>query len=241
LIASANGYKAIFFDLDGTLRHTVPLGSDIFTEKAIELGLPVSEDTQRETGRWEHYYWAQSSELQRDIAKFDGNDNDHAFWNNYAQRRLEKLGATAEQVDTFHPLINQHMMNEYDPKNWVPPELYEVLPALRTAGYTLAVLSNRRTPFMETMVELDLDQYFDQIMAAGDIGSWKPDPKVFDQLLTHFNLAPEETVYVGDNYYADVVGARNAGLMPVLYDPRCIFPDADCTRITSFNELADNL
>lgn len=241
MISTANGYKAIFFDLDGTLRHTVPLGSDIFTEKAIELGLPISEEKHRETGRWEHYYWAQSSELKRDIAKFEGNDNDHAFWKNYAQLRLEKLGATSEQVDTFHPLINKHMMNEYDPKNWVPPELYKVLPALRTAGYTLAVLSNRRTPFMETMVELDLDQYFDQIMAAGDIGSWKPDPRVFDQLLAHFNLAPEETVYVGDNYYADVVGARNAGLMPVLYDPRGIFPDADCTRITSFNELADIL
>lgn len=241
MVVPTKGCKAIFFDLDGTLRHTVPLGSDIFTEKAIELGLPISDEKQRETGRWEHYYWAQSSELMRDTAKFKDDQNDHAFWNNYAQLRLEKLGATPEQIETFYPLINKHMMNEYDPKNWVPPELFEVLPALRIAGYTLAVLSNRRSPFMETMVELSLDQYFDQIMAAGDIGSWKPDPKVFDQLLAEFNLAPEETIYIGDNYYADVVGARNAGLIPILYDPRGIFPDADCTRITSFTELADIL
>ncbi len=238
MISSGNGYKAIFFDLDGTLRHTVPLGSDVFTEKAIGLGLLISEETKQETGRWEHFYWAQSSDLKRDVAKFDGDDNDHAFWNNYAQRRLAKLGATPEQVDTFYPLINKHMMNDYDPKNWVPPELYEVLPALRTEGYILAVLSNRRTPFMETMEELSLDKHFDLIVAAGDIGSWKPDPKVFEHLLTHFELAPEETVYIGDNYYADVVGARNAGLAPILYDPRGIFPDADCPRITSFNDLA---
>jgi FMN phosphatase YigB (HAD superfamily) len=44
-------------------------------------------------------------------------------------------------------------------------------------------------------------------------------------------------MYVGDNYFADVVGSRRAGLMPVLYDPGGIFPEADCTIIKSFEEL----
>ena len=48
---------------------------------------------------------------------------------------------------------------------------------------------------------------------------------------------PDETVYVGDNYYADVVGARRAGLQPVLYDPHLIFPDADCITICSLDKL----
>ena len=42
---------------------------------------------------------------------------------------------------------------------------------------------------------------------------------------------------MGDNYYADVIGARRAGLMPVLYDPQGIFPDPDCASIASFDEL----
>jgi FMN phosphatase YigB (HAD superfamily) len=42
---------------------------------------------------------------------------------------------------------------------------------------------------------------------------------------------------VGDNYYADVVGARAAGLRPILYDPRGIFPEPDCETIKSFDEL----
>jgi predicted HAD superfamily phosphohydrolase YqeG len=42
---------------------------------------------------------------------------------------------------------------------------------------------------------------------------------------------------VGDNYFADVVGSRRAGLWPVLYDPDIIFPDADCTTMRSFDEL----
>ena len=56
--------------------------------------------------------------------------------------------------------------------------------------------------------------------------------------LRRVNLSPQDAVYVGDNYYADVVGARRAGLTPILYDPRGIFPDPDCTTIKSFDELS---
>jgi len=50
-------------------------------------------------------------------------------------------------------------------------------------------------------------------------------------------VTPVEAAYVGDNYYADVVGARRAGLTPVLYDPRGIFPDPGCASIVSFDQL----
>jgi FMN phosphatase YigB (HAD superfamily) len=42
---------------------------------------------------------------------------------------------------------------------------------------------------------------------------------------------------VGDNWFADVVGAKAAGLTPVLYDPRGIFDDPECAVIRSFDEL----
>ena len=119
----------------------------------------------------------------------------------------------------------------------MPPELHQILPALRAAGYKLAVLSNRRSPFRDILVTLEIIDYFDAVMFAGEIGVWKPEPEIFTPLLERFDLTPQETLYVGDNYFADVIGARNAGLEPVLYDPRGIFPDADCTRITSFMAL----
>jgi hypothetical protein len=42
---------------------------------------------------------------------------------------------------------------------------------------------------------------------------------------------------VGDNYFADVIGSRRAGLTPILYDAQGIFPDADCATIKTFDEL----
>jgi len=239
MFASATDYKAIFFDLDGTLRHTVPLGADVYREKASEFGFSISDEQHRETGRWEHYYWAHSTDLRKDSKKFEGDDE--AFWRNYATLRLEKMGASPQEIERLRPQLRRYFREEYAPKDWVPPELHQILPALRAAGYTLAVLSNRRSPFRDEMDKLLLTDYFDAVMAAGEIGSWKPNPKFFTPLLERFELAPKETLYIGDNYFADVVGARNAGLSPVLYDPRGIFPDADCTRITSFTALEEIL
>ncbi len=239
MFASENGIKAIFFDLDGTLRHTVPSVADTHREKMAEWGVQISAEENQEVGRWEHYYWARSAELMNDSEKFDGDDE--AFWRNYMTKRLKKMNVESAEIERLLPLLNSFFEKEYAPKNWVPPEVYELLPQLRKAGYTLAVLSNRRSSFMDIMDELSLTKHFDAIMFAGEVGSWKPDPAVFTPLLERFELAPEETLYIGDNYYADVVGSRKAGLVPVLYDPRGIFPDADCARITSFNALSEIL
>lgn len=233
-----NSYKAVFFDLDGTLRHSVPLASDVFNEKTEELGLALNAEIKRTSGRWEHSYWASSDLLREDIETFK--DDEDGFWGNYVERRLKSLGANPAQIQALAPSLS-NFMHEYRPEDFVPPELHEVLPSLRTAGFKLGVLSNRTQPFAEQMVELKLADYFEFIKAAGELGAWKPNPQIFVPLLEHFSLAPEEAVYIGDNYYADVVGARAAGLEPILYDPRELFPDADCIRITSFTELSEIL
>jgi putative hydrolase of the HAD superfamily len=74
-------------------------------------------------------------------------------------------------------------------------------------------------------------------MAGGEVDSYKPEPGIFEHALQRGNVTAQETIYIGDNYFADVVGARRAGLRPVLYDPQGVFPGADCTTIKSFDEL----
>jgi len=86
-------------------------------------------------------------------------------------------------------------------------------------------------------LELGLDGFFELILVAGEVSSWKPEPGLFINALDRMEIRPDEAVYVGDNYYADVVGARRAGIRPVLYDPNRVFPEADCTVIESIKEL----
>ena len=130
-----------------------------------------------------------------------------------------------------------HMGEVYRPESVVPEDVRRALPQLKESGYLLGVISNRDKPFQDVLDDHGIGQFFDFSMAAGEVNIWKPDPGIFTPGLARVALPAREVMYVGDNYYADVVGARAAGLQPVLYDPLGIFPDPDCVTIKSFDEL----
>jgi len=69
------------------------------------------------------------------------------------------------------------------------------------------------------------------------VNAFKPDLAIFEEALRRAGTSAAQTIYVGDNYYADAVGARRAGLRPVLYDPSGLFPDPGCEVIVSFDQL----
>ena len=77
---SNNGIRAIFYDLDGTLRHNRPDGAEVFIEQAAALGLELNQEDRLRGIRWEHYYWANSPELQADLKKYNGDGPE--FWMN---------------------------------------------------------------------------------------------------------------------------------------------------------------
>src|ERR1041385_775242 len=218
--------KAVFFDLDGTLRHSVPSGGEVFTDYVITLGLQVNEEARLRALRWEHLYWANSVDLRDDLLAHSGETE--KFWIEYSRRRLVALGASPEQSLEFAPDVSKHMGEFYRPKSMVPEDVRWVLPQLKQANLTLAVISNRDKPFQDVLREHGIDEFFDFALAGGEVNTFKPEPEIFGHALRRVNLTAEEAMYVGDNYYADVVGARAAGLRPVLYDPLGIFPEADC-------------
>jgi len=227
--------KAIFFDLDGTLRHSVPSGGEVFTDYVITLGLQVNEESRLRALRWEHLYWANSVDLRDDLLAHSGETE--KFWIEYSRRRLIALGASAEEAGKYAVKASVHMGEFYRPESIIPEDVRRTLPQLKEAGYILAVISNRDKPFQDVLDDHGIGEFFDFSLAAGEVNAFKPDPEVFQHALGRVSLSPKEAIYVGDNYYADVVGSRRAGLQPVLYDPIGIFPDPDCATIKSFDEL----
>jgi HAD superfamily hydrolase (TIGR01662 family) len=227
--------KAVFFDLDGTLRHSVPSGGEVFTDYVVTLGLAVNDEARLRALRWEHLYWASSVDLRDDLLAHAGETEN--FWIEYSRRRLIALGASPQWAREFAAKASVHMGEFYRPESIVPEDVRRALPQLKQAGYILGVISNRDKPFLDVLKEHGIDEFFDFSLAAGEVNVFKPEPGVFEHALQRLNLSPQEAIYVGDNYYADVVGARRAGLQPVLYDPLGIFPDPDCATIKSFDEL----
>jgi HAD superfamily hydrolase (TIGR01662 family) len=227
--------KAVFFDLDGTLRHSVPSGGEVFTDYVVTLGLAVNDEARLRALRWEHLYWASSVDLRDDLLAHAGETEN--FWIEYSRRRLIALGASPQWAREFAAKASVHMGEFYRPESIVPEDVRRALPQLKQAGYILGVISNRDKPFLDVLKHHGIDEFFDFSLAAGEVNVFKPEPGVFEHALQRLNLSPQEAIYVGDNYYADVVGARRAGLQPVLYDPLGIFPDPDCATIKSFDEL----
>lgn len=231
----SNGVKAIFFDLDGTLRHSVPSGGDVFSDYAVSLGLHVNSEDRIRAVRWEHLYWASSADLRDDLLAHSGETE--KFWIEYSRRRLIALGAQPAMAVELAPKVSLHMGEVYKPQSIVPDDVRQALTELKQAGYFMAVLSNRDKPFQDVLVSHGISEFFSFSLAGGEVDSYKPNPGLFEHALRRAGLDPNEAIYVGDNYFADVVGSRRAGLRPVLFDPDTIFPEADCTTIRSFNEL----
>lgn len=236
---SPNGIRAICFDLDGTLRHSRPTFAEAFFDIAARLGVPDSRESRREAARWLQYYWAKSDKLVSDRETFAGQDD--AFWSNHARLFLEALGCSSEQAVGLAPAASQRMIDEFKPQDWVPPDVPLTLQALKSAGYNLAVVSNRTKPYLEQLETLNLASYFEFTLNAGEVGCWKPDPRIFLRAIERFDIRPSQCLYVGDNYYADVVGASSAGLKPVLIDPEGLFPEAGCPIITKISDLPELL
>ncbi len=225
----------IIFDLDGTLRESVPGGDQFMLEHAASLGIECSPECLIATRQWAHRYWASSEYLLMDEETYG--KGERAFWENYARRTLEHIGAPKEQVRELAPLLHQHMYENYHPEDHIPEDVVPTLQALRGAGITLGLLTNRTDPVGDYLTETGLVEHLDFFLAAGQVGVWKPDPEIFYYSMGLARSIPQQTIYIGDNYYADIVGAKNVGISPILIDRERIFPDADCPVIYEIGEL----
>jgi FMN phosphatase YigB (HAD superfamily) len=233
---SPNGIQAILFDLDGTLRHSQPDGGETFVAHARSLGLPISDDDYLRAHRWEHHYWANSLTLRADFKKYNTEGPD--FWQNYNRRQLVALGVSPRQAEELAPALSQHMREHFKPVGALAADTLGMLTQLKEAGFRLGVVSNRENPYEQEMNQLGIHSLFEFFLAAGEVQSYKPHPGIFEAALKRMEMTADATMYVGDNYFADVVGARRAGLRPVLYDPSGTYPDADCAVIASLDGLS---
>ena len=134
-----------------------------------------------------------------------------------------------ELLQSGHPLFAVTNATLYD-------DVVPTLQHLRDSGFKLAIVSNWDTPLDPLLERLGIVDYFDVIVASHDVRvkSEKPDPHIFNYALTAVGVAVEEAVHVGDTYEADIIGARNVGIRPILLD-------RDGTQVGRWNETVQSL
>ena len=70
------------------------------------------------------------------------------------------------------------------------------------------------------MKKFALDRYVSHVILSEQVGAMKPAREIFDAAWrAAADGKPVRKLYVGDSYTTDVLGAKNAGWLPVLYNP----------------------
>ncbi len=130
-----------------------------------------------------------------------------------------------------------------------PAHVYDLLGAL-APRYRLGLVSNYpdANAIRASLGRLGLDRFFQSVVISADVGRVKPHPLPFQTCLDALGVAAGQAVYVGDNWLADVQGARRLGMQvvrtvqyeaPERFDPQPgdFEPDAVIEHLTQLGPL----
>ena len=90
---------------------------------------------------------------------------------------------------------------------------------LRSMGLRMAIISNHHNgkSLRGMLRSFGISQYFEVVIVSEEVGVRKPNPKIFRVCLSRLRLRRDQVIFVGDSLLYDVVGARAAGIVSVLY------------------------
>jgi putative hydrolase of the HAD superfamily len=231
-VSSEKPIRTVLFDFDGTLVFHEPDSFDVISAFCAEIGQPLSSEAEHRGRRTRHEYFVDPL-IRRQLGGFSRDD----FWKHFNRHLLMAMGIEDGLDDLAAELTRRFSDLEFVYR--CPEAGCDTLAELRARGYDLGLITNRDNGerFYELLDQMDLRSYFDMTLASGEVGICKPEPGIFYAALDRIGATPDRSLYVGDNYWADVVGAQRASVRPVLLDPHGVFPECDCQTLERIDEL----
>ncbi len=161
---------------------------------------------------------------------------DHSFWWMFYSQLLAEIGLQDDRVrDQLVSGIRQSA-------NWdvIRPGTAEHLHEIGRR-YRIAVISNADGRIADVLRRCGIANCFLTITDSGHVGYEKPHPEIFRQALKSMNAQPEESLYVGDVYSVDYLGATGAGMQAILMDVPGAYAERGVERVESLEELRGTL
>lgn len=172
-----------------------------------------------------------------------------SYWKLYREDKIDKASLRyARLADTFKALdfpfsddlihqLSEDYIKYLSTFNHLFDHAVDILDYLNP-NYNLHIITNG---FQEVqygkLQKAKIDHYFDTITNSEMVGVKKPNPKIFNHALEVSNAKPEQSIMVGDNYEADILGALNIGLDAICFNYHAAKIDANIKQIKSLLEL----
>ena len=209
----------IFFDVGNTL---------LFPNRARILApLPAQKHPTLE--RWQALERRTKQEFD---AGMTSGRVDRGFWWTFHTHLLKELRALDDGVR------DALVENTQKSANWdqILPGTRDALERIRS-NYSTAVISNADGRIDAVLRRCGIADCFASITDSGVVGSEKPHPAIFEAALREMKAEPSESLYVGDVYSVDYVGATQAGMQAVLFDVSGAYREREFPRVESLMAL----
>jgi len=143
------------------------------------------------------------------------------------RRALARVGIDAAHAPDSAERLSLAHMEHLASTTLLPPAHRALLQELGSR-YAIGLVSNfDHGPTARRILDRhDLASAFGSVVISEELGRRKPHPAIFAAARAALNVAPEESLFIGDSFADDVVGARRAGLIAVWLNPAGAPPPA---------------
>ncbi|AZJ33827.1 MULTISPECIES: YjjG family noncanonical pyrimidine nucleotidase [Tenacibaculum] len=169
------------------------------------------------------------------------------FWKLYREDKIEKSALRyyrlKETFDNLNYEVSDDLINqiskdyiEYLPNfNHLFDNTKEVLEYLEKK-YDLHIITNGFEEVQKLKLKKSgISNFFKQVITSECVGAKKPNSKVFKFALEKAGAKAKESVMIGDNYEADIIGALNSEMKVIHFSEE--IKSKDVQQITSLIEL----
>ncbi|MGI5836694.1 MAG: HAD-IA family hydrolase [Chloroflexota bacterium] len=228
-------YDVVFLDAQGTLITAHPSTAAVYGEVCARLGYQIGH---KEIASAIRALWAETRLLTDTQAAFDTSDEaTKAWWKTFNSKLFHRLG----MKNGLERFVDEMWMTFGRPETYRPyPEALDVLLELKKRSYRLGIVSNWDSRLPSICETHGISGHVDFIVASAAVGVEKPDRRIFEIALDRAGVPPHRAIHIGDDYEADVLGARGAGIEALHLDRDGTGP-SDKQKIPSLRELLNLL
>ena len=227
--------KAVFFDFFNTLVYFDPPREKHYADIAAEFGLRITPEAVAAALPEADAWWR--SENFRSAIKGREQESKFDAYRGYGLRILRDADNTVSPEQALQTLAKAFSVG-FKFKNY--DDSLPALQALKGKNIQMGVISNIGEQIDSYLDRAGFTDYFVYKITSFEAGYDKPQPQIFQLALKRAGVTAAEALFVGDQYDLDVLGARSAGITPILID-RNSGGAYDCIVINDLSRVTDYL